>query len=76
MLQEQGLGDDGANTAGTHELRKSDDELNREEDQVTHRQGRLPWPPFRTRLLRYGTSRHNFGIRTPQVEFLVEVTSS
>lgn len=53
MLQDQGLGDNGANTTGSHELGKGDDKLNREKKQVTHRQGRLPWTQLSTILLVY-----------------------
>ncbi len=59
MLQEQGLGDDRANTAGTHEPGDGDDQLNREEKQISHRQGRLPGTPCSARLLVQGGSRYD-----------------
>ena len=67
MLQEQGLGDDGVDTAGSHQLGDGDDKLKREEKQVTHPEGRLPGMPRRTRLLADGASRYDLRIRTPQV---------
>ena len=42
MLEEQRFGDDGANTAGQGELGQGDDQLNREENQIAHRHGKLP----------------------------------
>ena len=66
MLQEQGLGNDGVNTAGARELGQGDDQLNREEKQVTHRHERLPGAPGSARLLQMGGSGYDSGIRTPQ----------
>lgn len=57
-LQQQRLGDDGVDAAGTSELGEGDNQLHREKEQVTHRQGRLPWTPISARLLICGGSRH------------------
>ena len=66
MLQEQGLGDDGVDTGGSHQLGDGDDELKREERKVTHPEGRLPGMP-RTRLLADGASRYDLRTRTPHL---------
>src|ERR1700722_6572121 len=67
MPQEQGLGDDGVDTAGSHQLGDGDEKLKRKEKQVTHPEGRLPGMPRSTRLLADGASRYDLRIRTPQV---------
>lgn len=67
LLQEQRLSYNGADIAGPSELGSGDAQLNREEQQVTHRRGGLPDVPVGTKLLIYCGSRYNWQIRTPPV---------
>jgi hypothetical protein len=66
LFKQQRLGHDGADTAWARELGYGDDQLHRDKNQVAHRQGRLPWTLFSTKLLVYGASRYDSRIRTPQ----------
>ena len=56
MLENQRLSDDRANTTGAHKPGKCDD-LNREEKQFAHGEGKLSGPRFIARLLTEGESR-------------------
>ena len=67
MPEKQRFGNDGTNTTGAHKSGEGDDQLNREDKQYAHVEGKLPRLPFGARLLTEGTSRYDSGIRTPQV---------
>ncbi len=71
VLEQQRFGDDRADTAGARKLRQGDDQLHREEKQVTHRRVRLPGISVSTRLPIYGLSGYDRRIRTSQLETFV-----
>ena len=71
VLEQQRFGDDGADPAGARELGQGDDQLRREEKQITHRRGRLPGIPVSTRLPVCGVSRYDRRIRTPHAKNLL-----
>ena len=67
VLEQQRLGDDGADAAGAREPGQGDEQMYHEKKQVAHRRARLPGIPVSTRLLACWVSRYDRRIRTPQV---------
>jgi len=66
VLQQQRLGNDGANATGPREPGQGNEQLHREKKHVAHRGGRLSETAVSTRLLELGAAGYDQRIRTPQ----------
>jgi len=66
VLQQQRLGNDGADATGPREPNQDNEQLHREKKHVAHRGGRLSETAVSTRVLELGAARYDQRIRTPQ----------